>query len=405
MVSLAPPCSFHLHTHHTPSTTAKMPETIVILGAGWTGLPLAHKLLKYTLPKKPIRVILVTPNTHFFWNVAATRGLIPGEFTEDQLFLPIAPGFAKYPSASFELVLGTAESIDAAANAVSVLLNASGARRAVGYDQLVIATGSRVSGNMPLKGVGTHEETLAAWRALQGKVGRARDIVVAGSGPTGVEVAGELAARYGRTRAITLILSGTKPLEKHASVLPSVVNTAEGDLLKLGVKLVRGKRVESVRTAEAGTTLTLSDGSELQTDCYLPLFGLRTNTSFVPPAWLDSDGSVSVDDHFKVVGTDNVWALGDAGSMEPKQITITDNQIIYLAGHLDALLTGAPPSKAYQPEKKTLIFLSLGKSYATGQVGNWRLFGIMVSWVKGRRLFTDAARGYVEGEKLRHSSL
>lgn len=275
-----------------------------------------------------------------------------------------------------------------------MLLNANGACRAVGYDQLVIATGSRVSGNMPLKGIGAHEKTLAAWRALQGKDGRAQVIVVAGSGPTGV---------YGRTRAVTLILSRTKPLEKHASVLPSVVNTAEGDLSKLGVKLVRGKRVDSVRTAEAGTTLTLSDGSVLQTDCYLPLFGLRSNTSFVPPAWLDTDGSVSVDDHFKVVGADNVWALGDAGSMEPKQITITDNQIIYLAGHLDALLTGAPPSKAYQPERKTLIFLSLGKSYATGQVGNWRLFGIMVWWVKGRRLFTDAARGYVEGEKLRHS--
>lgn len=108
MLALAPLCSFHLHTHHTPSTITKMPENIVILGAGWTGLPLAHKLLKYTLPKKPIRIILVTPNTHFFWNVAATRGLIPGEFTEDQLFLPIAPGFAKYPSPSFELVLGTA---------------------------------------------------------------------------------------------------------------------------------------------------------------------------------------------------------------------------------------------------------------------------------------------------------
>ncbi|OAA74940.1 Pyridine nucleotide-disulfide oxidoreductase, FAD/NAD(P)-binding domain protein [Akanthomyces lecanii RCEF 1005] len=382
-----------------------MPETIVILGAGWTGLPLAHKLLKYTLPKKPILVILVTPNTHFFWNVAATRGLIPGEFSEDQLFLPIAPGFAKYPPSSFELVLGTAQSIDATTNTVSVLLNTDGVCRTVSYDQLVIATGSRVSGDMPLKGIGTHKETLAAWRALQSKIGQARDIVIAGSGPTGVEVAGELAAKYGRTRSITLVMSGTKPLENHASVLPSVISTAEGDLLKLGVKLLRGKRVNSVSTADTGTKLTFSDGSEMQTDCYLPLFGLKTNTSFVPPAWLDSEGNVSVDDHFRVIGTGNAWALGDVGSMEPKQITITDNQIMYLAEHLDALLTGAPPSKAYEPEKKTLIFLSLGKSYATGQVGNWRLFGFLVSWVKGRRLFTDAARAYVGGEKLRHSSL
>ncbi len=381
-----------------------MPETIVILGAGWTGLPLAHKLLKYTLPKKPIKVLLVTPNTHFFWNVAATRGLIPGEFSEDQLFLPIAPGFAKYPSASTELVLGKAESISATDKAVSVRLN-DGAYREVLYDQLVIATGSRVSNNMPLKPVGTHDETLAAWHTLQNKIGQAQNIVVAGSGPTGVEVAGELAARYGRNRSVTLIMSGTKPLSKDAAVLPSVRDTAESDLIKLGVKLIRGKRVDSVHTAESHATLTLSDGSELQTDCYLPLFGVEVNTSFVPPAWLDADGNLAVDDHFRVVGADHVWALGDVGNMEPKQITVTDNQIIYLARHLDALLTGATPSEAYQPEKKTLVFLSFGKSHATGQVGTWRLFGFLVSWVKGRRLFTDAARGYVNGEKLRHSSV
>ncbi|KAJ6784632.1 hypothetical protein PWT90_04488 [Aphanocladium album] len=380
-----------------------MTETIVILGAGWTGLPLAHKLLKYTLPKRSIKVVLVTPNTHFFWNVAATRGIIPGEFSEDQLFLPIAPGFAKYPREAFELVLGKAESISDGQNTVSVVLN-DGARRAVQYDQLVIATGSQVANNMPLKPVGTHEETLSAWRALQKKIGDAKDIVVAGSGATGVEAAGELAARYGRTRSITLIMSGSKPLEGDKSVLASVRDTIDNDLAKLGVKIVRGKRVVSTSTSDARTTLTLSDGSKLETDCYLPLFGLKLNTSFVPSKWLDAAGDIALDDHLKVVGASNVWALGDVGSVDPKQITITDNQIIYLAGHLDAILTGSA-TKAYAPEKKTLVFVSLGKRYATGQVGNWRLFGLLVSWVKGRRLFTDTAEAYVSGEKLRHSSL
>ncbi|KAJ3492513.1 hypothetical protein NLG97_g5344 [Lecanicillium saksenae] len=380
-----------------------MPETIVILGAGWTGLPLAHKLLKYTLPKKPIKVVLVTPNTHFFWNVAATRGVIPGEFSEDQMFLPIAPGFAKYPSDAFEFVLGKAEDIISNDSSVSVVLN-DGGRRTVKYDQLVIATGSQVANNMPLKPVGTHEETLAAWRELQKRIGDAKDIVVAGSGATGVEVAGELAAKYGRTRSITLIMSGGKPLENDKSILDSVRDTIDSDLVKLGVKVIRGKRVASVSAGAAQTTLALSDGSELQTDCYLPLFGLKLNTSFVPSDWLDKDGNIALDSHLKVDGTRNVWALGDVGSIDPKQITITDNQIIYLAGHLDAILTGSA-TKAYVPEKKTLIFVSLGKRYATGQVGNWRLFGLMVSWVKGRRLFTDTAQAYVSGEKLRHSSL
>jgi apoptosis-inducing factor 2 len=78
-----------------------MAKTVVILGAGWAGLPLAHKLLKYTLPKvKDLKVILVSPNTHFYWNLAAVRGVIPGTFTDNELFLPIQPGFARYPEAS-----------------------------------------------------------------------------------------------------------------------------------------------------------------------------------------------------------------------------------------------------------------------------------------------------------------
>ena len=143
----------------------------------------------------------------------------------------------------------------------------------------------------------------------------------------------------------------------------------------------------------------------LTADCYLPLFGLKTNSSFVPPEWLDNDGNVSVDGHMRVVNTDNVWAIGDIGSIEPKQITVTDNQIIYLAATLDGILTGSQLGKEYVPEKKTMMFLSLGKSYATGQIGSWKLFGFLVSWVKGRRLFTDTAEGYVQGKQLRHSNL
>ena len=75
-----------------------MAKTVVILGAGWAGLPLAHKLLKYTLPKLEakdgLKVILVSPNSHFYWNIAAVRGVIPGAIPDEQLFLPIEPGFA-----------------------------------------------------------------------------------------------------------------------------------------------------------------------------------------------------------------------------------------------------------------------------------------------------------------------
>ena len=189
-----------------------MTEVVVILGAGWAGLPLAHKLLKYTVPKTDIKVVLVSPNSHFFWNVAATRGLIPGEIPEGQLFLPIKSAFDSYSEANFEFVLGTAQSIQPGSDAVVLKLN-DGEERTIEYNQLVIATGSRLSSNLPLKGLGTHEQTLAAWHDLQGKVQEAKSIVIAGAGSTGIEVAGEIAAKYGKAKSVTLINSGEKLLE------------------------------------------------------------------------------------------------------------------------------------------------------------------------------------------------
>ncbi|KAH7144292.1 hypothetical protein B0J13DRAFT_41820 [Dactylonectria estremocensis] len=379
-----------------------MSKTVVILGAGWAGLPLAHKLLKHTVPKvSSLKVILVSPNSHFFWNVAATRGLIPGEIPDDQLFLPIKPAFEQHSAENFEFVLGTANGIEAKTNTVTVSLN-DGAQRGISYDHLVIATGSRLASNLPLKPLGSHEATLAAWTDLKNQVKRAKSIVIAGAGATGVEVAGELAAKYGAAKEITLLISGEKPLE---GTLPSVRTSVDNDLKRLGVRLVYQARVTDVKESGKQTEIIVSNGSTIVADLYLPLHGVQTNTSFVPGNLLDSDGNVTLDQNMRVSGTENIWGIGDVGNVEPKQLTVTDNQIIYLASVLDPALRGSAPPSPYQPMNKKMIFLSLGRKMATGQIGNWKLFGFMVSYVKGRKLFVDTAEGYVGGKHLRHAAM
>ncbi|KAF4990814.1 hypothetical protein FGRMN_8255 [Fusarium graminum] len=381
-----------------------MAKTVVILGAGWAGLPLAHKLLKYTVPKVPdLKVILVSPNSHFFWNVAATRGLIPDAIPDQQLFLPIKPGFDQYPSQTFEFVLGKADKIDADSNTVYVTSNEHVGRETK-YDELVIATGSQLSSGLPLKPVGTHQETMAAWKQLKSQVGDAKSIVVAGAGATGSEVAGELAARYGPSKGIALVISGEQPLE---GALDSVRESAERDLKALGVELIYKARVNEAKKGPngQGTELHLSNGSTLITDLYLPLHGIKLNTSFVPRQFLDSSGNIRLDEKMRVAGTKNIWGIGDVGNIDPKQLTITDNQIIHLATALDSILTGHKDIKSYEPATKKMIFVSLGKKYATGQIGNWKLFSFMVSYVKGRKLFVDTAEGYVRGKHLRHAAM
>ncbi|KAI1030369.1 hypothetical protein LB505_004272 [Fusarium chuoi] len=381
-----------------------MTKTVVILGAGWAGLPLAHKLLKHTLPKVPdLKVILVSPNSHFFWNVAATRGIIPDVIPDEQLFLPIKPGFDQYPSENFEFLLGKADGLDAESNTVHVISNEN-TRREMRYDELVIATGSRLASDLPLKPVGTHQETISAWKQLQTQVGGSKSIVIAGGGATGTEVAGELAARYGSSKNITLVISGEQPLE---GAIDSVRGSISRDLETLGVKLIYNARVAEAKKSERGQGIEvhLSNGSTLTTDLYLPLHGIKLNTSFVPPSFLDSGGSIKLDEKMRVTGTKNIWGIGDVGNIDPKQLTITDNQIIHLATALDATLTGKGDIKSYQPATKKMIFLSLGKKYATGQIGNWKLFSFIVSYVKGRKLFVDTAEGYVGGKHLRHAAM
>ncbi|KAG9502556.1 hypothetical protein J7337_005386 [Fusarium musae] len=381
-----------------------MTKTVVILGAGWAGLPLAHKLLKHTLPKLvDLKVILVSPNSHFFWNVAATRGIIPDAIPDEQLFLPIKPGFDQYPSENFEFLLGKADGVDAESGTVHVISNENTGRE-IRYDELVIATGSRLASDLPLKPVGTHQDTISAWKQLQIRVGDSKSIVISGGGATGTEVAGELAARYGSSKSITLVISGEQPLE---GAIDSVRASVTRDLKTLGVKLIYNARVTEAKKGERGqaTEVHLSNGNTLTTDLYLPLYGIKLNTSFVPQSFLDSGGNIKLDERMRVAGTKNIWGIGDVGNIDPKQLTITDNQIIHLATALDVTLTGKGDIKSYQPATKKMLFVSLGKKYATGQIGNWKLFSFMVSYVKGRKLFVDTAEGYVGGKHLRHAAM
>ncbi|KAK2592946.1 hypothetical protein QQS21_009353 [Conoideocrella luteorostrata] len=383
-----------------------MTKTVVILGAGWAGLPLAHKLLKYTAVKVNLKVILISPNSHFFWNIAATRGLMPGEIPDSSMFFPITPGFSRYPAKSFNFILGSAESIDKEANSITVETN-EGIKRVIAYDQLVIATGSRISSGLPLKPLGTHEKTLDAWHALQNRVKDAKTIIVGGGGRTGLEAAGELAARYGKLKEISIILSTAKPLGANQNINESVRDVLDNDLKKLGVKIIRDTKVQAAKKASDGNswTIGLSNGNTLVADLYLPLLGIQVNTSFVPGDLLDASGNVKQERNLRVSETENIWALGDVGNTEPKELTVIDAQIVYLATALDAIMTGSGAVVDYQPANKTMLFLALGKKFATGQIGNWRLWGWMVSWVKGRKLFVDTADGYVGGEKLRHGSM
>jgi NADH dehydrogenase FAD-containing subunit len=64
---------------------------------------------------------------------------------------------------------------------------------------------------------------------------------------------------------------------------------------------------------------------------YIPTFGVKPNTSFLPAELLDADGFVRVDQYLRVTGTKDVYAVGDVSNMQAPQAFHVKAQTKYLA--------------------------------------------------------------------------
>ncbi|KAH7156698.1 hypothetical protein EDB81DRAFT_787716 [Dactylonectria macrodidyma] len=379
-----------------------MAETVVIIGAGFAGIGTAHKLLKYTTPKvKDLKVILISPSTHHYWNIAAVRGILPDEIGDEELFHDIQNGFDKYSKDKFEFILGTATGIDTASNSIQV--DVANHAKTITYTQLVIATGSSYPGQLPFTTVGTYEDSLGALHSLQKNVRDAKSIVIAGAGPTGVETAAELGYTYGESKQVTLIIGGDAPLP---ILRPEIGKTAAMELGRLQVKILQGVRVASLDKRGGQVSITLSDGRKVEADLFLPLYGMRPNTRFLPAQFLDEQGSLNLDKTLRVTGLDNVWGVGDAGNLEPKQLIYAERQALHLADNLGAVLTGNSDSvKELRPVVTPQVFVTLGKKKGTGQY-NWvKVPSFVVNVAKGKTLFTEKASGLIAGKNIVRSAI
>lgn len=183
--------------------TSRDMKTIIILGGSYAGITLGHDILKQSKKTRPLKVIMVSPNTHHYGNMASARAIVPGQFADEALFKDIAGGFSQYRSNRFEFVVGWAEMLDLKSRKVRI--SRENDQVWLSYDFLVLSTGTRTKERTPLKGLGATEATKAALHDFRGKVEKAASIVVAGAGITGVEVAGELGYAYGTSKKITLV--------------------------------------------------------------------------------------------------------------------------------------------------------------------------------------------------------
>ncbi|KAH0545372.1 hypothetical protein FGG08_000513 [Glutinoglossum americanum] len=370
-----------------------MAKTVVILGGSYVAISTAHRLLKTTLPKvNDLKVVLVSPTTHLYWNMAAPRAVLPTGFSDDEVFQPIAPAFANYPKGSFTLVEGKAESVDPEEH--KVVVSTSSGQQTYSYDQLVVATGSSFAHGLPYKQMGSYKDTLESLHDLRKKITDAQSIALAGAGPTGVETAGELGYEYGeKGKKITLITDSEIVLP---GLMESAGKAAEKELEKLHVQIVHNTRVTNATPKDSQTELTLSSGDKLLVDLYIPTVGVTPNTSFLPKDLLDERGNLRVDKYLKVESATDMWASGDVTNAQVKQFVYADKQIPHLTKNLDAVLSGNPGDVSeYQKDDKIVQAVPLGRSKGTGQMGSYKLPSLLVWALKGRNFLTPKLKKFV----------
>ncbi|QSZ33490.1 hypothetical protein DSL72_005058 [Monilinia vaccinii-corymbosi] len=376
-----------------------MAKTILILGASYVGLTIAHKLLKTTLPSVPdLKIILVSPTTHLYWNMASVRAIVPGQFEDDKMFAEIAPGFSRYPKESFEFVLGTATAMHLSAKSVTIK-SIVGPEFVQPYETLVIATGSHTIGDVPWKGAPSgYEKTKELLHTFREKVGNAESIVVGGAGPTGVEAAGELGFEYGHTKRIILVTSSDEIMK--GAVTTPIATAAQKELEKINVDVRLKTRINSKKVLSTGQTeLSLSSGEKLLCDLYLPTVGTIPNSDYIPKDLLDGQNFVKVDQHLRVHGAEDIWAAGDIVDAQPSQYVYADKQALALAKNLDLVLRSKSPVP-YKTDSAPILAVALGRRKATGRSGNFKLPSMIVWFVKGRTLGTQNLLPYVNGTRF-----
>lgn len=373
----------------------KLPR-IIVIGGGFAGISFIKKL-----KGEKVQIVLFDRhNYHTFQPLlyqVSTGGLEP-----DSIAYPLRKIFRKHTD--FHFRMAEVEHINTEENTISTSVGS------LTYDYLVIATGTRTNyfGNeniannsMPMKTVPQAlnirslilQNIEDADRATsESERLRYLNFVIAGAGPTGVELAGALAEfRKG-------ILENDYPeleeedmevhlIEGQDRVLPpmseQVSKKAHRFLEKLGVQI----HLNTLISDYDGTTVTTKDGKTYKTATFIWAAGVTG----APIAGINAEALVEranrykVDHFNKIEGLDNIYALGDIALMSTKDFPKGHPQVAQpaiqqgdrLGKNFKKMLKGEKMEAFKYFDKGSMA--TVGRNKAVVDLGNLH-FGGAIAW-------------------------
>ena len=332
-----------------------MIKHLVLAGGGHAHLAALLHIDDYV--RRGHKVTLVSPVTHLYYS-GMGAGMLAGTYTPADVRIHIRK-LAEDRGASF--VQGEVDRIRAEEKS---LILASG--EVLSYDIVSFNTGSFVPTGIvgdleeyvyPVKPVGN---LLRAQATLRQQIGEGRPkLVVAGGGPAGVEVAGNLQRLVRESHGeahITLVTGG--------SLLPAFPEKARllvrESFCRRGIEI---REKAGVTRIENGA-LHLDDGSIVDYDMVFPAWGVRPSAIFAPSGLpVGSAGALLVNNCLQSVAHPEIFGGGDCVSL---QDTVLDKVGVYAVRQSGVLhrnllhaLEGRRP-KAFHPQKSYLLLFNLG---------------------------------------------
>ncbi|XP_058088701.1 uncharacterized protein LOC131235523 [Magnolia sinica] len=260
--------------------------------------------------------------------------------------------------------------------------------RCIAYDYLVIATGHIDS---------TPRDRPSRLKQFQEdyvKIQSANSILVIGGGPTGVELAAEIAADFPQKK-VTLVHNGPRLLEFLGTKASS---KALEWLTSKRVDVLLDQSVNLESRSDGDRTYETTAGETVVADCHFLCRGRPLGSSWMKGTMLkdslDSDGRLEVDEFLRVKGQKKIFAVGDITNVpEIKQGYFAQRHALVVAKNLRMLIRGGKEHKmgSYK-QGSVMAMVSLGRRDALAQFPLTTVIGLIPGMIKSKDLFVGKTR-------------
>lgn len=386
-------------------------KRIVILGGGFGGSYLAKELAKrrYGLD---VEVVIIDRNNYFiFYPLLIEAGC--GSIEPRHCTVPIRE-FAN----KAELLMAEVSGLDIEQQRVHFQLIGDDHCRSIEYDHLVVALGSvtRIMPEDVVSGVREHAffmkhmsdaviirdravELLELANAIDDPEERRRllHFVIVGGNVTGIEVVGELevfvreaSAYYRNVSDDDITFSVFEFNTRLLSILPeNLSNWATKHLAKRGINIHTGTGVKEVHADH----VVDSNGNVISCSTVIWTAGIAPSPMLkqLDGLPLNKFGGLQCQSDYQVVGTDNIWGMGDCASVEghdgkpmPPLAQIAIRQAPQVAANIAAVEKGRPTKPGGVELQGVLV--PLGRHRGVAAIKGIRIHGFF-AWAMWRAIY------------------